>query len=549
MTANPKAGFAVWYDGRLGTYKNVGSYFPDFGMLASPSSQTINTTNDSRNFLINIPAVKLYNDITSFSATVSPSPGSGSIQFEFLGGNTLSSYPNTKYMKVKTVGTVTSGSYTITITGQGSNGTPVHKRTITLTVNSSVVSAPCEEFTDTKFPPANFFADYSGTFFWSRFSQSAYNIGTGSARFNSWSASAGTTQSLVSNNFTATGANTYVTFDEAYAPWIGGNVDSLIVESSNNSGVSYTVLARLWGGLGSQAGPLNTVFAGGGQFTPTGGQWRPKIYLLPVGTNKIRLRAVSGFGNDIWIDNLCVQVLNAPIQNTIGLVSQGMFIPTTPYWRFLDTIKVFLHRTDFPNAAVDSSVGVMGSSAVCSNLFFDKALNGNYYRVIQHRNSIETWSNAGYSYSRGSNTHFNFVSPDGQAYGNNQAVVSTTPFYRGMYSGDCNQDSTVDGADLIMIDNDASLFNTGYLVTDLNGDFVVDGSDYLIADNNAAAFVVRVAPPGGEPLAAKDEFENIIETSSEKYFQTKKLLDEQAKLTNKPESKITYKRFHEMMKK
>lgn len=550
MTANPKAGFAVWYDGRLGTYKNVGSYFPDFGMLASPSSQTVNTTNDSRNFLISIPSVKLYTDVTTFSAAVSPAPGSGSIEFEFLGGNTLSSYPNTKYMKVKTVGNVTAGNYTITITGQGSNGTPVHKRTVTLTVNSSVIAAPCENFTDLKFPPANFFADYSGTFYWERFSQSAYNIGTGSARFNSWSATNGTTQSIVSNNFTSAGINTYLTFDEAYQPWSGGNVDSLIVESSVNSGVSYTTLARLWGGLGSQAGPLNSVFTGGGQFTPSGSQWRPKIYLLPVGTNKVRLKAVSGFGNDIWVDNICVQVLSPAVNNSIGLASQGMFIPTDPFWSFLDTIKVFLHRTDFPNIAVDSSTRVMGSSAVCNNLLFDKALNGNYYRVIQHRNSIETWSNSGFAYTRGSNTHFNFINPDGQAYGNNQAIVSSAPLYRGMYSGDCNQDSTIDGADLLIIDNDASTFVLGYNVSDLNGDFTTDGSDYLIADNNASSFITRVAPLGGEP-EPPPAFDVIptfkSDAEKEKYELTQKLNKENTNQNNQLKKSLKPEEFRKLI--
>ncbi|MBK9225921.1 MAG: hypothetical protein IPL67_02355 [Ignavibacteria bacterium] len=45
-----------------------------------------------------------------------------------------------------------------------------------------------------------------------------------------------------------------------------------------------------------------------------------------------------------------------------------------------------------------------------------------------------------------------------------------------------------------MIDNDASNFVGGYVVTDLTGDDFVDGTDFAIADNNAANFVSVVRP-------------------------------------------------------
>lgn len=416
---------------------------------------------------------------------------------------------------------------------------------------------PCEDFACAKDTGSstvmmftdNFYEEYSGTNYWNRRSTaSAYNIGTGSARFNAWSASSGTTQSLVSYQFPAAAANTFLTFDIAYAPWSGGpsNIDSLIIERSANGGTTWINVSRLWGGA---AGNMNTA-PPGGQFTPTGGQWRPRIYSLPAGTNKVRLRAVSAFGNDIWVDNICVQVLTAPVASSIGLAHQGMFIPTNPYWRFLDTIKVFLHRTDFPGVAVDSSVGVMVSNGVCDNLMFSRALTGTYYRVVQHRNCIETWSNIGLSYTRGANTHHNFIQPDGQAYGNNQAVVSTSPLYRGMYTGDCLRDSVVDGSDLNLIDNAAAIFAGGYIVTDLTGDFFVDGSDYAIADNNAFEFVVRVAPPGGEPepppaLDVPTEFASDAER--EKYELTRKLLEENSRVTTEKVKSMSYEDFHKMM--
>ena len=539
-TANNKTSFNVWYDGRSGTYKNVGSYFPDFGMLATPAANNIHQTNSSVNYLINIPAVKLYTDVTTFSATVSPAPATGSFAFEFPGGNTLSSYPNTKYIKVKTIGTVTpTGNYTVTITGQGSNGTPVHKRNVTVTVNTTIGPTPCEDFTDTKFPPANMFEEFTGTNFWSRQSQSAYGIGSGSARFEFYNA--GPTlpinQSIVTNNFASTGANTYVTFDLAYAPYSPSfGPDTLFVETSSNFGASYTLLKAMLG-LADGTGELNTAPATFSAYVPANNEWRSRIFALPAGTNKLRFKAKSGYGNNLYLDNICVQTLTAPVINSIGLASQGMWLPTAPYWTFQDTVKIYLHRLDYPNIIVDSATGTPDFNAIVNTPAYSRALSGSYYRVIKHRNSIETWSNSAYGYTRGSNTHFNFVAPDGQAYGNNQAIVSFSPFYRGMFSGDLDQDGTIDASDLSLEENAVSLNLSGYVVEDVNGDFYCDGSDLSIVENNQGVSVI--APPGAEPVInpIETDIQNVFSSEEERQkFETGKKYFEEMKIVSKRNS-------------
>ena len=72
--------------------------------------------------------------------------------------------------------------------------------------------------------------------------------------------------------------------------------------------------------------------------------------------------------------------------------------------------------------------------------------------------------------------------------------VRLTPATYAIYSGDVNQDRTVDATDVSLIDNDASNFVTGYVATDLTGDDFVDGTDFAIADNNAANFVSAIIP-------------------------------------------------------
>jgi phosphoribosylformimino-5-aminoimidazole carboxamide ribonucleotide (ProFAR) isomerase len=63
-----------------------------------------------------------------------------------------------------------------------------------------------------------------------------------------------------------------------------------------------------------------------------------------------------------------------------------------------------------------------------------------------------------------------------------------------IYSGDVNQDGTIDGTDAQLIDNDAGLFVSGYVNTDVNGDGTVDGSDAVIAGNNSDNFISKIVP-------------------------------------------------------
>jgi hypothetical protein len=62
------------------------------------------------------------------------------------------------------------------------------------------------------------------------------------------------------------------------------------------------------------------------------------------------------------------------------------------------------------------------------------------------------------------------------------------------FTGDVNQDGTVDGSDAGLIDNDAFGFVSGYVSTDLNYDDIVDATDASLADNNAYNFVGVVRP-------------------------------------------------------
>lgn len=68
------------------------------------------------------------------------------------------------------------------------------------------------------------------------------------------------------------------------------------------------------------------------------------------------------------------------------------------------------------------------------------------------------------------------------------------PAVYAIYSGDINQDGTIDGADANLLEIDANNFAFGYNPTDLNGDGASDGADANILEINANLFLFVARP-------------------------------------------------------
>lgn len=158
-----------------------------------------------------------------------------------------------------------------------------------------------------------------------------------------------------------------------------------------------------------------------------------------------------------------------------------------------DTGKVYLRNTFSPYTFIDSSKAVLSSSGK-GTFYFLNIVNGiNYYIVLKHRNSIETWSSTGNSFLSDT-LSYNFSTSDSQAFGGNMIMIDSSPLRYAIYGADVNGDGTVDATDLSLIDNEAANFTTGYVNEDVTGNDFVDASDAAIADNNAANFVSAVRP-------------------------------------------------------
>ncbi|MDZ4713803.1 MAG: sialidase family protein, partial [bacterium] len=133
IVSNEKTSMLAWTDFRNNNFGSYVAYFPDFGMRVNPTTISINNGNFAT-FKAVIPSVKLYTDVTTFTATVTPPPANGALTVSFPNGNTLSNYPDSIIVRVAAAPNTTAGNYTVTVTAAGSNGTPVHKRTVALTV-------------------------------------------------------------------------------------------------------------------------------------------------------------------------------------------------------------------------------------------------------------------------------------------------------------------------------------------------------------------------------------------------------------------------------
>ncbi len=155
-----------------------------------------------------------------------------------------------------------------------------------------------------------------------------------------------------------------------------------------------------------------------------------------------------------------------------------------------DTVNVTLNKSAPPYEILDSAKVKLSSSGTGA-LTFSNAPGGSYFIVVKHRNSIETWSKLPVVFTSGGTENYDFTSAANKAFGDN--LVFKDGKYT-FYSGDVNQDESINLTDVIQIYNEATYFSAGYVVTDVNGDNITDLTDVLIAQNNANNFVSVVKP-------------------------------------------------------
>lgn len=193
------------------------------------------------------------------------------------------------------------------------------------------------------------------------------------------------------------------------------------------------------------------------------------------------------YTNPIWLK------IEKPIGINIHLTAfiEGFVDPISQVMNNQDTILVELRNTSQPYSKVDSA-RVLFDTLGKSTVSFKNAETGNYYLVIKHRNSIETWSKiGGENFVKGSISSYDFSSSSSQAFGNNLKKVGTK---WSIYSGDINQDGVIDLEDLVYVDNDVFNSAVGHISTDVNGDAIINYLDLQIIDANCSDYKMKITP-------------------------------------------------------
>ena len=148
MISDNNQSLVMWTDFRSNSFGSYVGYFPDFAMTVTPNAITIPQNGGTEYVDVEVPDVKLYSNDAIFSASVTPTPPTGTITLDFPGGNTINSFPGSIQLRVQTSGNVTVGTYTIDIQGEGPNGTPIHRRTVSMDVIVPVELASFSASTD-----------------------------------------------------------------------------------------------------------------------------------------------------------------------------------------------------------------------------------------------------------------------------------------------------------------------------------------------------------------------------------------------------------------
>jgi hypothetical protein len=155
-----------------------------------------------------------------------------------------------------------------------------------------------------------------------------------------------------------------------------------------------------------------------------------------------------------------------------------------------DQVTLELHSSTAPYGLAGNAIILNLNTLGVATVEIPETVSGVYYLIIKHRNSVETWSAVPVIIGTGQ-AYYDFTDFKARALGENLKLISGKYV---VYSGDINQDGMIDALDMILIDNVASDFGSGYLPEDLNGDGIIDSSDLLILVSNASSFVSKIAP-------------------------------------------------------
>ncbi len=247
---------------------------------------------------------------------------------------------------------------------------------------------PAEGFEGATFPPTGWdttiVAGPTTSQQWSRVTNTltfvgGYGLSQSAAKFNFYGTSSGSIQELSSPVFTPSVAGEVLMFDYASCPYGSFAPDTLIVMTSTDGGSSFTELLKMWTdtnttGSVPSANWMGTVFKSTSSFTPTDASWACKKLPLPVGTNVVKFRTVSGFGNNLYIDNILTFVPRPALSGTYTINPGGS--STMPNFQSFETFRDSINQRGVSGAVtVNVTAGTYAQRLALCNTVGTTAAN------------------------------------------------------------------------------------------------------------------------------------------------------------------------------
>jgi hypothetical protein len=161
-----------------------------------------------------------------------------------------------------------------------------------------------------------------------------------------------------------------------------------------------------------------------------------------------------------------------------------------------DSVEVNLwSASNLSSATPNYSVkAVLHTNGTLTAVFPGATLNNSYYVALKHRNSIETWSAEPVTIVSVGSYDFSTSLSSAYSDGFNDAMKSVSGGKYAIYSGDVNQDGTVDLYDSQITENGAINTLFGYYSSDCNGDGSTDLFDLQLIENNSTLSLFSARP-------------------------------------------------------
>ena len=215
------------------------------------------------------------------------------------------------------------------------------------------------------------------------------------------------------------------------------------------------------------------------------------------GNDLINPDALEVCGNSLddncngFIDEDCNINLNLTI--FIQGYYQGLSVMNSPLNSpvISDTIVIKLASSVFPYSIQFIDTTFISVEGEVVTEFPNSILNSQYYIVVEHRNSLQTWSASPVLFDQTS-ISYDFTDAANKAFGNNLCSNGDGTF--SIFSGDLNKNGQINNEDLLIMENAFVDFVENYHLYDISGDNNIESYDYSLLENNAFNSILLSKP-------------------------------------------------------